>query len=214
MPVKDLLRRLQVVVLRGLNLPIDGELFSRSAAHVNVALCTQLDARSGPCADAAKVPDFMPLKNKTSLQALPLYGTSIARVLFTWEAFEPERGQYNMEYLDYYLGLVEVTSGGMLGVHAARTHPTIVAARGLYTHCQPMHWHQMQAEGWEQHRKRWLHLCPPSAAGCSSWLVKAACVWHIAAQALYELGILTIVDMHQDFYSRYLNIGCGEGFPK
>ena len=33
-------------------------------------------------------------------------------------------------------------------------------------------------------------------------------------QTLQELGILTIVDMHQDFYSRYLNIGCGEGFPQ
>ena len=33
-------------------------------------------------------------------------------------------------------------------------------------------------------------------------------------QALKELGVLTIVDMHQDFYSRYLNKGCGEGFPR
>ena len=33
-------------------------------------------------------------------------------------------------------------------------------------------------------------------------------------QALRELDILTIVDMHQDFYSRYLNKGCGEGFPR
>ncbi len=69
-----------MVVLRGFNLPIN-----------------------------AKLPDFMPLKNKTALQALPLYGASITRVLFTWEAFEPERGQYNMAYLDYYLGLVEVS---------------------------------------------------------------------------------------------------------
>lgn len=33
-------------------------------------------------------------------------------------------------------------------------------------------------------------------------------------QALYDQGILTIVDMHQDFYSRWLNKGCGEGFPR
>ncbi len=73
----------QVVVLRGLNLPIN-----------------------------AKVPDFMPLKTPEALkdlQPLPLYGTSIARVLFTWEAFEPERGQYNMEYLDYYKNLVQAS---------------------------------------------------------------------------------------------------------
>jgi hypothetical protein len=58
----------------------------------------------------AKLPDFMPLKSATELsylKALPLYGTSIARVLFTWEAFEPERGQYNMEYLDYYNALIQ-----------------------------------------------------------------------------------------------------------
>lgn len=54
----------------------------------------------------------MPLddtKKLSYLQTLPLYGVSIARVLFTWEAFEPERGQYNMEYLNYYLKLVEVS---------------------------------------------------------------------------------------------------------
>ena len=71
--------RLQTVVLRGLNLPID-----------------------------AKLPDFEPLKNKTALHVMPLYGANIARVLFTWEAFEPTRANYSMEYLDYYLGLVEV----------------------------------------------------------------------------------------------------------
>lgn len=66
-------------MLRGLNLPIDG-----------------------------KTPDFEPLKNTTSLLTLPQFGTSVARVLFIWEAFEPERGQYNMQYLQYYLNLVQV----------------------------------------------------------------------------------------------------------
>ena len=33
-------------------------------------------------------------------------------------------------------------------------------------------------------------------------------------QALYKQGVGTIVDMHQDFYSRWLNKGCGEGFPR
>ena len=69
----------QVVVLRGLNLPIE-----------------------------AKLPDFEPLKNNTPLHVMPLYGANIARVLFTWEAFEPERGNYSMQYLDYYMGVVEV----------------------------------------------------------------------------------------------------------
>ncbi|CAL5220637.1 g2681 [Coccomyxa viridis] len=100
----------RVVVLRGLNLPAD-----------------------------AKLPDFMPLKVKTPLHVMQLYGANVARVLFTWEAFEPNRGNYSMEYLDYYLGLVE---------------------------------------------------------------------------ALYKQGVYTLVDMHQDFYSRWLNKGCGEGFPQ
>ncbi|CAK0783442.1 hypothetical protein CVIRNUC_006641 [Coccomyxa viridis] len=100
----------RVVVLRGLNLPIE-----------------------------AKLPDFEPLKNNTPLHVMPLYGANIARVLFTWEAFEPERGNYSMQYLDYYMGVVE---------------------------------------------------------------------------ALYKQGVYTMVDMHQDFYSRWLNKGCGEGFPR
>ena len=33
-------------------------------------------------------------------------------------------------------------------------------------------------------------------------------------QALYKQGVHTMVDMHQDFYSRWLNKGCGEGFPR
>ena len=70
---------MQVVVLRGLNLPAD-----------------------------AKLPDFEPLKTKTALHVMPLYGANVARVLFTWEAFEPTRGNYSMQYLEYYLGLVEV----------------------------------------------------------------------------------------------------------
>lgn len=36
----------------------------------------------------------------------------------------------------------------------------------------------------------------------------------VCVQTLYSQGILTIVDMHQDFYSRWLNLGCGEGFPR
>lgn len=69
----------QVVMLRGLNVPIN-----------------------------AKLPDFMPLKNKTALHVMPLYGANAARVPFIWEAFEPTRGNYSMEYLDYYMGVVEV----------------------------------------------------------------------------------------------------------
>ena len=81
--------RQQVVVLRGLNLPIDG-----------------------------KTPDFMPLTNLTTLKTLQPLGTAVARVLFIWEAFEPQQGQYNAEYLAYYKGIVQVTIAELLLQHA------------------------------------------------------------------------------------------------
>jgi hypothetical protein len=85
----------QVVTLRGLNLPING-----------------------------KTPNFMPLMNKTGLETLQLYGTSVARVPFTWEAYEPERGQFNTEYLQYYQGIVEVKRASMRAInHAAMPLP-------------------------------------------------------------------------------------------
>ena len=85
---------MQVVVLRGLNLPIE-----------------------------AKLPDFEPLKNATPLHVMPLYGANIARVLFTWEAFEPERGNYSMQYLDYYMSVVEVCCSFTKWLHAAALLP-------------------------------------------------------------------------------------------
>ena len=81
-------------MLRGLNLPIE-----------------------------AKLPDFEPLKNNTPLHVMPLYGANIARVLFTWEAFEPERGNYSMQYLDYYMGVVEVCCSFRNSRTLLRCHP-------------------------------------------------------------------------------------------
>lgn len=33
-------------------------------------------------------------------------------------------------------------------------------------------------------------------------------------QQLHSVGVHVIVDMHQDGHSRWMNAGCGEGFPK
>jgi endoglycosylceramidase len=64
---------------------------------------------------------------------------NVVRLLFTWEAFEPERGSYDQSYLDYYESVLD---------------------------------------------------------------------------ALHERGILAIVDVHQDAFSRFSTSGCGEGMPK
>lgn len=54
----------------------------------------------------AKVPDFMPIKEAKLLDPLPGWGVNVIRLLFTWEAFEPEIGSYDREYLDYISDVV------------------------------------------------------------------------------------------------------------
>src|SRR5688572_13154936 len=55
----------------------------------------------------AKVPPFRPIQGEALLDRLPGFGVNVARLLFTWGAFEPERGQYDASYLDYYAGVVD-----------------------------------------------------------------------------------------------------------
>jgi endoglycosylceramidase len=55
----------------------------------------------------AKVPPFRPITDHALLDRLPGWGVNVARLLFTWEAFEPERERYDTSYLDYYEGVVD-----------------------------------------------------------------------------------------------------------
>jgi endoglycosylceramidase len=55
----------------------------------------------------AKVPNFRPIGDPALLDRLPGLGVNVARLVFTWEAFEPERGTYDASYLDYYAGVVD-----------------------------------------------------------------------------------------------------------
>jgi endoglycosylceramidase len=86
----------------------------------------------------AKLPNFQPVTDLAALDALPARGVSVARLLFTWEAYEPAPGAYDGAYMAYIKSIV-------------------------------------------------AHL--------------------------HSLGVLTIVDMHQDAYTRSLGKGCGDGFP-
>ncbi|MBF0313143.1 MAG: cellulase family glycosylhydrolase [Oligoflexia bacterium] len=87
----------------------------------------------------SKVPPFLTINNGAELDPLKHWGFNVIRLLFIWEAFEPERGHYNLDYLEGYAKIVE-----------------------------------------------WAH----------------------------ERQIYTIIDIHQDAFSRYQQNGCGDGFPR
>jgi endoglycosylceramidase len=55
----------------------------------------------------AKLPPFRPVDDPALLDALPRWGVNVVRLLFTWEAFEPERERYDESYLDYIARTIE-----------------------------------------------------------------------------------------------------------
>lgn len=64
----------------------------------------------------AKVPPFRTLLDATKLDALPGWGLNTVRLLFTWEAFEPTRCNYDNSYLDYYEQVVNAAEARGLNV--------------------------------------------------------------------------------------------------
>ena len=55
----------------------------------------------------SKLPPFRAVTDPaTAFADLPAHGVTVARVLFTWEAYEPEPGVYNAQYLDYVASLI------------------------------------------------------------------------------------------------------------
>jgi endoglycosylceramidase len=50
----------------------------------------------------SKIPPFMPITHATMLDPLPDWGINTLRLLFTWEAFEPARCNYDTAYMQYY----------------------------------------------------------------------------------------------------------------
>ena len=87
----------------------------------------------------SKVPPFLPLVGDAELDRLRDWGFNVIRLVFTWEAYEPQPGSYDDAYL------------------AALT---------------------------------------------------------AVAEGAWQRGIRTIVDFHQDGFSRFVSSGCGDGFPE
>jgi endoglycosylceramidase len=108
----------------------------------------------------AKVPPFRPLADATTLDPLPRLGANVVRLLFIWEAFEPQPGAYDQSYLDYYAGVA----------HAA-------GQRGLYV---VVDFHQdafsrFNIGGCGEGAPQWAlpptvtPATPDNGAGCADW---------------------------------------------
>jgi endoglycosylceramidase len=61
-----------------------------------------------------KLPPFTPLSDLSQLQKLKDWGINNIRLGFIWEAFEPNRGEYNFAYLDQLAEVVN--AAGKLGI--------------------------------------------------------------------------------------------------
>lgn len=55
----------------------------------------------------AKVPPFKAVTSAAELQRLPALGVNTIRLLFTWEAYEPDQGHYSTDYMAYYQQVVQ-----------------------------------------------------------------------------------------------------------
>jgi endoglycosylceramidase len=55
----------------------------------------------------SKVPPFRSIRGEKDFAPLRGWGFNSLRLLFNWEAFEPEPGAYNWDYLDYYREMVD-----------------------------------------------------------------------------------------------------------
>ncbi len=77
------------------DLYVDGHYFKDTAGRV--VLLRGVNATGD-----SKVPPFITLTDPSLLDPLPGWGINVIRFLFTWEAFEPDRCEYDETYLSYY----------------------------------------------------------------------------------------------------------------
>jgi endoglycosylceramidase len=55
----------------------------------------------------SKVPPFLPLSDPSQLDVLPGLGFNVIRLVFIWEAFEPQRGVWDLRYLAMMRSIAE-----------------------------------------------------------------------------------------------------------
>lgn len=63
----------------------------------------------------SKVPPFRGVTDMAELDPLADWGVNVIRLLFTWEAFEPSPGTYDLGYLDYIESIVDAAHAR--GIH-------------------------------------------------------------------------------------------------
>jgi len=64
----------------------------------------------------SKMPPFRPVTGPSFFDPLAGWGMNVVRLLFTWEAYEPEKGVYDQSYLDYYASAVDAAASRGLAV--------------------------------------------------------------------------------------------------
>jgi endoglycosylceramidase len=64
----------------------------------------------------SKLPPYRPLTDPHTLDPLAGWGMNVVRLLFTWEAYEPQAGVYDESYLDYFAATVDAAGARGLRV--------------------------------------------------------------------------------------------------